>query len=187
MSLHLLDNLEFEPSKCAACGRPNNPSARICLWCGELLNARATGQPFPTMVIELDYLNGIDRLDNPMPVRLTINADGIEVKEVMPGSRIHQIAAEAILEARVSKRVEKIKVEKKISLLQKLLLDDSANQKRQFTEEFLHDYVVTIWYCVNDKTCTAAFHREGETGKSLINNTAKIVNLLVKFRAAQKK
>jgi hypothetical protein len=187
MSLQLFDRLEFEPFNCSECGRPNNPAARICLWCGELLSAKVTGNPFPTTHAELDYLNGIVRLDNPMPVRLAIKADGIEVKEILPGTRIYQIGVEAIIEARVTKRVEKIKIEKKISLLQKFLLDVSADQKRQFTEEFLHDYILTIGYRAGDKICTAAFHREDEAGKSLINNVAKAINSLIKSHAAQGK
>jgi hypothetical protein len=185
MSLHLLDKLEFEPARCIACGRPNNPAANLCLWCGEWLNAG--DKPLPTTVAELDYLNGIARLDNPMPVRLTVNAQGIEVKEILPGTRIYQIDTPLIIEARVTRRVERIKIEKKVSLLQKLLFDVSANQKRQFTEEFLHDHLLTIWYREADKPCTAAFHREDEAGKSLINNVARAINLLVKFHAMQEK
>src|SRR5689334_4354599 len=47
MSLQLLDKLEFEPSKCTECGRPNKPSASLCLWCGELLSVNINGKTFP--------------------------------------------------------------------------------------------------------------------------------------------
>ena len=150
-----------------------------------MLTARGARQPFPTTAAELDYLNGIERLDNAMPVRLTVNADGIEVKEVMPGTRVFQIAADAILEARVTRRVEKIKVEKPLSLLQKILLDDSILPQRQFTEEFLHDYILTVRYRFDGKTCSAAFHREEKEGKSLINSVAKAINQLLKYRMTE--
>jgi hypothetical protein len=179
--------IEFAPVNCPECDRPNNPSVSLCLWCGGFLNSKNALNAFPTTIAELDYLSGIDRLDNPMPVRLTINADGIEVKEIMPGSRIYQIAGAAIIEARVIDKIEKVKIEKRVSLLQKFLLASAATQSQQFVERISHDYILTISYRTDDKTCTAAFHREDANGKSMVTNVAKTVNSLVKFQAAQMK
>lgn len=179
------NKLEFKPVQCSECHRPNSPSASLCLWCGVLLDSKAAFEHFPTTVVELDYLNGIDRLDNPMPVRLTTNADGIEIKEVLPGSRIFLIAADSIIEARVLDKIERIKVEKRSSLLQKLLNESSSLQNQQFKEQITHDFILTLWYRLDDKVCTAAFHREDDAGKAMVNNTAKIINSLVKFKSRQ--
>lgn len=122
-----------------------------------------------------------------MPVRLTTSADGVEVKEVLPGSRILLIAAEAIIEARVVDKIERIKVEKRASLLQKLLKQPSSLQSPQFAEQITHDYILTIRYHSEGKLFTAAFHREDDAGKTLIHSVAKTLNALVKFKAGQTK
>lgn len=179
------NKLEFQPVQCSECHRPNSPSASLCLWCGVLLDSEAALEHFPTTVLELDYLSGIDRLDNPMPVRLTANADGLEIKEVLPGSRIFLLAADSIIEARVVDKMERIKVEKRTSLLQKLLNQSSSIQSQLFTEQITHDFILTICYRLGDKVCTAAFHREDLAGKAMVNNIAKTLNALVKFKAAQ--
>lgn len=181
------NKLEFQPVQCSECHRRNSPSASLCLWCGNLLDSKAALDDFPTTVVELDYLSGIDRLDNPVPVRLTTNASGVEVKEVLPGSRIFLLAADAIIEARVIDKIERIKVEKRTSLLQKLFNQPSSLPSQQFIEQITHDYILTIWYRQEERVCTAAFHREDDAGKALVNNTAKMINALVKFKAAQAK
>jgi hypothetical protein len=183
--LQVPNQFEFKPVKCAECYRPNSPSASLCLWCGILLDSKAALAHFPTTVVELDYLSGINRLDNAMPVRLNISADGVEVKEVLPGSRIFLIPANAVIEARIVDKIERVKVEKRVSLLQKLLSDPSSPQGPQFIEQITHDYILTIWYRQEEKVFTAAFHREDEAGKALVNNVAKSINSLVKFNAAQ--
>jgi hypothetical protein len=155
------------------------------LWCGILLDSKIARSNFPTTVVELDYLSGIDRLDNAMPVRLNISADGVEIKEVLPGSRIFLLPAEAIIEARIIDKIEKVKIEKRVSLLQKLLSDPSLPQGQQFAEQITHDYILTIWYRLQERTFTAAFHREDEAGKAMIHQVAKSINSLVKFKAAQ--
>ena len=176
------NKLEFQPVKCSECQRPNSPSASLCLWCGSLLDSKSALEYFPTTVVELDYLSGISRLDNQMPVRLTINTDGVEVKEVLPGSRIFLIPGDAIIEARVVDKIERIKVEKRSSLLQKLLNESSSLQNQAFREQITHDYILTIWYRREERVFTAAFHREDEAGKALVNNTAKTINALVKWQ-----
>lgn len=180
--MQLPNKLEFKPVQCIECHRPNSPSANLCLWCGVLLNSKTALEYFPTTVVELDYLSGIDRLDNPMPVRLTINTDGVEVKEVLPGSRVFLLAPDAIIEARVVDKIERIKIEKRASLLQKLLNESSTLQSQQFTEQITHDFILTIWYRLQEKVFTAAFHRLDDAGKAMVNNTAKTINALVKWQ-----
>ena len=173
--------------QCPECQRLNSSSASLCLWCGDLLDSITALEVFPTTVVELDYLSGINRLDNQMPVRLTTNAYGVEVKEVLPGSRIFLLAADAIIEARVVDKIERIKIEKRTSLLRKLLKESPSIEYQPFKEQITHDYILTIWYRSEDKVCTAAFHREDAAGKALVNNAAKTINSLVKFQAAQAK
>jgi hypothetical protein len=183
--LQVPSQYEFNPVKCVVCHRPNSPAASLCLWCGALLDSKTALAHFPTTVVELDYLSGIDRLDNAMPVRLTISATGVEVKEVLPGSRIFLIPAAAIIEARVVDKIERVKVEKRATLLQKLLSESSSAQGPQFMEQITHDYILTIWYRLDERVFTAAFHREDDAGKAMINNVARNINSLVQFKVAQ--
>jgi hypothetical protein len=180
--LQVSNQLEFKPLQCSECQRPNSPSASLCLWCGILLDSKTGLAYFPTTIVELDYLSGVDRLDTPMPVRLTINAEGVEIKEVLPGSRIFWLAADAILEARVVDKMERIKVEKRVSFLQRLLNESSSLQSQQFTERITHDYILTLRYRLRERVFTAAFHRPDRGGKAMVHNTVKTINALVKWQ-----
>ncbi len=117
-----------------------------------------------------------------MPVRLTVNADGVEVKEVLPGSRIFWLAAEAVLEARVVDKMERIKVEKRVSFLQKLLSESASLQSQRFKERITHDYILTLRYRSQERVFTAAFHRLDPAGKVMVSNTARTINALVKWQ-----
>ncbi|HKY05981.1 MAG TPA: hypothetical protein VJQ56_13885, partial [Blastocatellia bacterium] len=86
---------------CQQCKRANTSAARRCLWCGVPLIDEATIEYFQTTEIEVGYLGGIERLDNPCPVKLVVGPSGLEVSEVMPGSRVIKIAPDQLTGARV--------------------------------------------------------------------------------------
>jgi len=54
------------------------------------------------MKTEVDYVEGFDRLDGPATVALTIAPDGLEVRELMPGTRTIRIPPESIVSASVT-------------------------------------------------------------------------------------
>src|SRR5215471_17476354 len=73
------------PAYCQECGRANAASAQRCLWCGVLLRQGHVQRFEPTRV-EIGYLGGIDGLEDPTTVSLTISGSGIEVRSLAPGS-----------------------------------------------------------------------------------------------------
>src|SRR5512132_725737 len=87
------------PTYCQECGRANAAAAQRCIWCGLPLVDKGTPASFAPTRVEVDYLDGIERFDEPGPVRMLINAAGIEVSEQMPGSRTAHIAARSIIDA----------------------------------------------------------------------------------------
>src|ERR1051325_11020811 len=90
-------HLFMTPVHCQECGRANGAAAKRCIWCGVPLIDRGKPSSFDPTRVEIDYLDGIERLDNPAPVKLLISADGLEVTELMPGSRSIKIAAASLI------------------------------------------------------------------------------------------
>lgn len=182
------DNLEFNTVSCAGCGRANHPAAARCLWCGVPVFAvgQTPGkQASVKTTVELDYLDGIERFDNPVPVRLTISAEGIELREVLPGTRVFTLTADALVEATFTDATVVIEKEKRRSLWGWLMLGSAASGKAKAVEEIKHDYLLTIGYRAGDETKTAVFHREDAVGFSYVKNVAAIINALIKSRAAK--
>lgn len=88
---------------CHLCKRPNGVSAKNCIWCRAQLAEGATVLEYGVNAIEADYLEGIARLDDPSPVRLIVTREGIEVVELVPGSRSIKIPASSIVEVSVTR------------------------------------------------------------------------------------
>lgn len=86
---------------CQRCQRPNGVSSKKCIWCEAILSG-PTSTEIDTTTLEVDYLSGIDRLDNPGPVRMVISSEGIEIAEILPGSRSIKIPAASIIEVNVT-------------------------------------------------------------------------------------
>lgn len=175
---------EFGTVKCVACNRPNSPSAIRCLWCGILLNGETTGNHCLAQ-IELSYLGGIERLDNPESVQLIVLSDGIEIKELMPGSRVVKIAAEFIIEARVANNIDKVQVEEGIPWWRKLFFDDETNKRHIKTKEhILRESVLTIRYRSGNTILNAAFRRDESAATTSIKNVANAINSLAQRKTA---
>jgi len=61
------------PTYCQECSRANGASAKRCIWCGVPLVNQNAPEEFAATKIEIDYLDGIERLDGSATVRLIIN------------------------------------------------------------------------------------------------------------------
>src|ERR1051325_9518803 len=90
------------PVYCSECMRVNGSAATLCLWCGAPIVNSPNPPVFEPTQAELDYVKGLERLDDPTPVRLSISESGIEIVEIMPGSRRIVIAAGDVVDARVT-------------------------------------------------------------------------------------
>lgn len=131
----------------------------------------------------MDYMDGLERLDEPIPVRVLIDAGGIEVSERMPGSRTARIAAEAIIDASTldaSLTLETPPV--KMSLWRMLItpLGSGSSRRQGAAETKQHDYVLLVRYRTEEETRTALFHRQDGSGQQVVAGLARIINLLVR-------
>ena len=174
------------PAYCHECGRANAAAARRCLWCGLPMVDRGAPEHFEATRVEVDYLDGLERLDDPLPVRLLIDANGIEVCEQMPGSRTAHIAAPAILEATtVDASLTSQAAPPRTPLWRYLILPLGITwffkKKPAPAEQKQHDYVLLIRYRAGEETRTAVFHRQDRAGLAVIEGLARIINLLVRF------
>ena len=179
---HLID---MTPIYCQECGRANSLSARRCIWCATPIVHGGQPASFDTTQVEIDYLGGIWRLDNPAPVRLTINSEGVEVSELMPGSRTVRIAGESLIRADVvDASIVNQPGKKRLSFWKALVTPfNSQEWKRKSADTTKHDYVLTIRYKEGDEVCNAVFHRQDRAGRVVVEGLARIVNMLAKLKS----
>lgn len=170
------------PIYCNECTRPNGATAVTCIWCGvPMFNGGAVGAVSTTRV-EIGYLDGIERFEDAEPVRLIISAEGIEVSELVPGTRSVRIPASSILEANAvdaSTMIEGKRVRPKwwwLALGPGALL--IPGRKTPDVKE--HDYILTIKYRAGTETRNAVFHREDRAGLAVVEGLARIVTSLAR-------
>lgn len=168
---------------CQQCKRANTSAANRCLWCGVPLIDSERLENFHSTQIEIGYLDGIERLDNPCPVRLVAGPAGLEVSELMPGSRVIKIAADALTGARVvdSSIVEE-REKLRASWRWRLLLGRLAlpGQKRPDTTK--HDYILTISYKAAGEARNAVFQHQNRLGLTKVELFAGIINSIVRAK-----
>jgi len=174
------------PTYCHECGRANAAAARRCIWCGLPLVDKGTPSTFEPTRVEVDYLDGIERLDEPAPVRLLINSAGVEVSEQMPGSRTTHIAARSIIDASTVDASLMVETQSERTPLWRYLilpfgLGYFFKRKPAPSEEKQHDYVLLIRYRSEGETRTAVFHRQDRAGLPVVEGLARIINLLVRI------
>lgn len=174
----------MSPIYCHECGRANGASAKKCIWCGAptTTSGSKTGR-IETTRVEIGYLGGIDRFEDAAPVRLIISAEGIEVAELIPGTRSVKISASSILEANVVDASRMIEGKRKRPRWWSwLVLGPLAlaipREKSPGVKE--HDYILAIKYQAGDETRNAVFHRDDRVGLSVLEGLARIVNSLAR-------
>ena len=171
------------PVYCSECERVNGSAATLCLWCGAPIVDAPIPPVFEATQAELDYVGGIERLDDPTPVRLAISEAGIEIVEIMPGSRKILIPAAAVIDARVTggKPVSgKTNVESWWVRFGKSF-SRKARRTQMSGEESL-DYTLTIRYQEGGEERRAVFHRRGGAALSMIRGVTRSVASLVRLR-----
>jgi hypothetical protein len=175
------------PTYCHECGRANGALAKRCIWCGLPVIDQGKPSSFEATRVEIDYLDGIERLDYPAPVKLVINADGIEVSELMPGSRTIKIAAPALVQASVVDGSTMIEGKRVRSPWWWLALGPLApivrGKKQPDTKKY--DYLLTIKYRAGAEERNAVFHREDRAGLSMLEGLARIINMLVRMKSKE--
>ena len=172
------------PVYCSECERVNASVATLCLWCGApIINATIAPVFEPTQA-ELDYVGGIERLDDPTPVRLAISEAGIEIVEIMPGSRRILIPVADIVDARVTgggnPNPEMITPPPWWLRLGRSVLRRSPTGESSIEE--IPVYALTIRYEEAGEVRSAVFHRRGGAGLSMIQGLARSAASLVRLR-----
>jgi hypothetical protein len=175
------------PVYCQECGRANSASARRCIWCGIPIVHGGSPVSFDTTRVEIDYLDGIERLDNPASVRLVIDRKGVEVSELMPGTRTIRIDANSLIRADVIDGSTEIEPKRKYRALWKILIFPLGllMSKDKPPETRRHDYILNIRYKVGDEIHNAVFHRQDRVGLSMVEGIARIINMLVKIESGR--
>jgi hypothetical protein len=174
------------PIYCQECGRANGVSARRCIWCGSPIVEGGNPISFDPTQIEIEYLDGIERLDDPTPVRLRIDANGVEVTELMPGSRTIRLPAESLIRADVVDASVVVEPTRERRPLWKMLLlpfTFASGGEGEIVEMTQYDYVLTIRYKNGDGTRNAVFHRQDRAGLSIVEGLARIINMLARLKS----
>ncbi|HWO00301.1 MAG TPA: hypothetical protein VNS63_13640 [Blastocatellia bacterium] len=173
------------PIHCQECGRANGASAKRCIWCGLPIVNRASPEVFAPTRIEIDYLDGIERLDDSATVRMVIGREGIDVSETVPGSRTFKIPASSIIDATVVDGSTIVEGQYVRSPWWWLALGPFAVfvRGKKTPDIKNHDYLLTIRYKQGSETRTAVFHREDRAGLPVVEGLARIVKTLVRLQA----
>ena len=137
-----------------------------------------------TTRVEIGYLDGLNRFEEPGPVRLTINTEGIEITELMPGSRSVKLPASSIIEANVVDASVMLEGKRVRSRWWWLALGPFAIAVpgRRTPETKKHDYILTIRYKTEGEIKNAVFHREDRSGLAVVEGLARIVMALTRVR-----
>ena len=173
----------MSPIYCDECGRANGASAKKCIWCGAPTSNGSKAGSIETTRVEIGYLDGIDRFEDAGPVRLIISVEGIEVAELIPGTRSVKIPASSILGANVVDASTMIEGKRERSKWWWWLAIGPVallipGRKTPDVKE--HDYILTIRYKAGNETRNAVFHREDRAGLSVVEGLARIVTSLVR-------
>ncbi len=176
------------PIYCQECGRANGASARRCIWCGIPIVHGGTPANFDTTRVEIDYLDGIERLDNPAPVRLVIDRQGIEVNELMPGTRTIRIGAKSLIRADVVDASTEIEPTTARFPVWKIIIFPFGLWRRKrdkALETKRHDYLLNIRYRAGDEIRNAVFNRQDRAGLAIVEGLARIINMLVRIESGR--
>ena len=171
------------PVYCSECERVNSAAANLCLWCGAPIINALTPPVFEPTQAELDYVGGIERLDDPTPVRLAISEAGIEIIEIMPGSRKILIPAADVIGGRVTgggRSLQNVKAQPWWVRLGKSFSRTSRGTRKSGEES--PDHTLTIRYREDGEERSAVFKRSGGAGLSMIRGVARSVASLVRIR-----
>lgn len=172
------------PIYCHECKRANGAAAKKCIWCGAALTGESQPGKLESTRVDIGYLDGIERFDDAGPVRLIISEEGIEVTEVVPGSRSFKISVDSVLGANVVDASTMVKGKRVRPTWWWLALGPLAvfvpGKQTPDTKE--HDYILTIRYRSGNEVRNAVFHREDRSGLALVEGLARIVASIVRQR-----
>jgi hypothetical protein len=167
---------------CSECKRANRAGAKKCIWCGLPIVDETGAVRLETTRVEIGYLDGIDRFEDAGPVRLIIGKDGIEVAELIPGSRSFKIPASAILGASVVDASTIVEGKRVRSTWSWLAIGPLAYflPGKKTPDVIEHDYILSIRYQAGSEERYAVFQREDRSGLAVVEGLARILTMLAR-------
>jgi hypothetical protein len=161
----------MEQSLCQKCGQQIGDGAPVCLRCDAGAGAIPENAGVAAL-IEMEYDSGIERLTDPTPVRLSVSSGGVQVTEVMPGTRSVWIQADQIIEARVSGSLTSVGKEPR----RRWPIIDAFRDNKKSGDGGTRKYTLTISYREGDAVIEAIFHREEPSTLSRVNHIARMIS-----------
>jgi hypothetical protein len=156
----------------------------MCMWCGLPIVDETGALRLETTKVEIGYLDGIERFEDAGPVRLTISPEGIEVAELIPGSRSFKIPVSAILGANVVDASTMLEGKRVRSNWWWLAIGPFAylipGKKTPDVKE--HAYILSIRYKTANEVRNAVFQREDRSGLAVVEGLARIVTMLTQTK-----
>lgn len=118
-------------------------------------------------------------------MRLVIDRDGVEVSELMPGTRTIRIDAGSLIRADMIDGSTEIEPKQKRLALWKIIFFPLGmlRAKNKPPETRRHDYILNIRYKAGGEICNAVFHRQDRAGLQLVEGLARIINMLVRIKS----
>jgi hypothetical protein len=172
------------PLPCSDCGRANISTAKRCLWCGApIINEDGSAFFEPTQA-DLDYVGGIERLHDPTAVRVTVSEAGIEITEIMPGTRKILIDAADLVDASVTHNNSLADGNVLHRPWWSKLRRPFSNKTRaeEIPPEDARDFTLTVTYRENGVVRRAVFQRQGGPGSLTIQILARTVASLKRLK-----
>ncbi|MGH9826318.1 MAG: hypothetical protein ACREDR_24080 [Blastocatellia bacterium] len=165
------------PLYCSKCKRANAQTDKTCIWCGAAIEPGGAVPRVERTQVEIDYISGIDGLDDPGTVKLEIDSQGLRVS----GGHTVRVDARSIVQARVVDATYTIDGKRARAsgwwwlAVGPLALLIPGKRK---PDEVKHDYLLTVDYRSGGRVKSAVFHREDRLGLSMMEGLARIISSL---------
>jgi hypothetical protein len=164
---------------CLECGRINGPDARACIWCGVPVISESGPLDFEPLKAEVEYIEGFERLDGPAPVGLVVGPSGLEIRELMPGTRSILIPIELLVSAGVTGPLRSVGTppRRSASGWLRLKANDEPGENRRSA--------LTLKHRLDGESQTVVFERNDEVGVEVLRRIARTITLLIRLQGTR--
>jgi len=168
---------------CPECNRANRADAKRCMWCGAAVTSDNSAAASLVSSVEVEYVRGIERLDNPAPVRIAVDGSGLVISELIPGTRSTRIQNADIIGARaVAKRPAGEPSPRRFGRWWRGLHSFASDDKLEGSTDGRRGHTLSIRYRDGEAVRTAVFQREDTIGLALINGLARLIGSVARSK-----
>jgi hypothetical protein len=156
------------------------------MWCAQATGLD-DGRNTPFASVEVDYLSGLERLNDPTPVRIVVDADGVTVSELMPGTRTTRIPSQRIIGALALANTAVAEPEPELPnwLRSRREVAAAPPIDHGHLPEETRGHALKIRYRDGDEIKTAVFKRDDAAGFSLIDRIARSITSQARIKTRQ--